>query len=210
MVRVLSLAALAMALLLAQRGQDGAAAAVLRPLRFRWRLARSVLRYRRGGQGPGASTSDGTGASRGEGEARIVRSADGALPPWCLARLAEALAPASRFWAAHGYDPTGGRPPAPFFSYVHELPRAGELPQAGEGEGDGMDAVVRCVWRAAARVWPAVRGATRAEWWAHCRPHGAGHQLHFDSDAEGNTEVRASRRWRGSAARRVRWTRDDG
>lgn len=29
-----------------------------------------------------------------------------------------------------------------------------------------------------------------AEWWAHCRPHSSGHQLHFDSDDEGCGGVR--------------------
>lgn len=29
-----------------------------------------------------------------------------------------------------------------------------------------------------------------AEWWAHCRRHPAGHQLHFDSDDEGAGGVR--------------------
>jgi len=29
-----------------------------------------------------------------------------------------------------------------------------------------------------------------AEWWCHCRPHHSGHQLHFDSDAEGQGGVR--------------------
>src|SRR4051812_969890 len=32
--------------------------------------------------------------------------------------------------------------------------------------------------------------ATHAEWWAHCRPHASGHQLHFDSDDEGRGGVR--------------------
>jgi len=30
-----------------------------------------------------------------------------------------------------------------------------------------------------------VKQATAAEWWAHCRPHASGHQMHYDSDAEG-------------------------
>ena len=32
---------------------------------------------------------------------------------------------------------------------------------------------------------PRIEDATAAEWWAHCRPHGSGHQMHFDSDDEG-------------------------
>eukprot|EP00971_Amphidinium_carterae_P125908 2494340-Amphidinium_carterae.1 len=33
--------------------------------------------------------------------------------------------------------------------------------------------------------FPEVAEARWAEWWAHCRPHASGHQLHFDSDNEG-------------------------
>eukprot|EP00793_Prasinoderma_coloniale_P004324 PRCOL_00000084-RA len=51
-----------------------------------------------------------------------------------------------------------------------------------------MDQVIAAVHAAAAELWPAVGRATRAEWWAHCRGHRAGHQPHFDSDAEGAGE----------------------
>ena len=52
-----------------------------------------------------------------------------------------------------------------------------------------MDAVVRRVWRVACAAFPKAKEATTAEWWAHCRPHGSGHQLHFDSDDEGKGGV---------------------
>lgn len=48
-----------------------------------------------------------------------------------------------------------------------------------------MDAIVRHVWRVASHAFPKAKDATAAEWWAHCRPHGSGHQMHFDSDDEG-------------------------
>jgi len=38
--------------------------------------------------------------------------------------------------------------------------------------------------------YPEVGEATHAEWWAHCRPHASGHQLHFDSEDEGRGTVR--------------------
>ena len=33
----------------------------------------------------------------------------------------------------------------------------------------------------AAQGFKEIRKATAIEWWAHCRPHHMGHQLHFDS-----------------------------
>ena len=38
--------------------------------------------------------------------------------------------------------------------------------------------------------FPECKEANYVEWWAHCRPHCDGHQLHFDSDNEGKGEVR--------------------
>lgn len=38
--------------------------------------------------------------------------------------------------------------------------------------------------------FPAIKRATAVEWWAHCRGHSSGHQLHFDSDDEGAGGVR--------------------
>ncbi|KAF6257420.1 hypothetical protein COO60DRAFT_1227496 [Scenedesmus sp. NREL 46B-D3] len=37
---------------------------------------------------------------------------------------------------------------------------------------------------------PAAAGAQYAEFWAHCRRHSSGHQLHYDSDDEGQGGVR--------------------
>ena len=88
----------------------------------------------------------------------------------------------SKFWHQHGYHEPG----CGFFSYAHKLP-----PWNSDDAGDThplkstMDAVVRHVWRVAAHAFPKAKDATAAEWWAHCRPHGSGHQMHFDSDDEG-------------------------
>jgi len=54
-----------------------------------------------------------------------------------------------------------------------------------------VEAVV-AVCRAHVAAWaPEVdcerAGSTTAEWWAHCRCHSSGHQLHFDSAFEGET-----------------------
>lgn len=39
-------------------------------------------------------------------------------------------------------------------------------------------------------LFPDVAKASHAEWWAHCRPHSNGHQLHYDSEDEGRGVVR--------------------
>ncbi|GFH10320.1 uncharacterized protein HaLaN_05611, partial [Haematococcus lacustris] len=46
--------------------------------------------------------------------------------------------------------------------------------------------VIAVIWAHAGRLFPTARSARWAEWWCHCRPHTAGHQLHFDSANEGN------------------------
>jgi hypothetical protein len=70
---------------------------------------------------------------------------------------------------------------SPFFSYVHHL----DAPPR-----NAFDRVLAVLHAHVSRRFPLAAAATRAEWWAHCRPHGAGHQLHFDSDDEGRRGVR--------------------
>ena len=50
---------------------------------------------------------------------------------------------------------------------------------------DLTDAAARRFRELFARAVPAIAEATGIEWWTHRRPHGAGHQLHFDSADEG-------------------------
>ncbi|KAL6759015.1 hypothetical protein V8C86DRAFT_2583355 [Haematococcus lacustris] len=52
--------------------------------------------------------------------------------------------------------------------------------------GNTLDSVIAVIWAHAGRLFPAAQAARWAEWWCHCRPHTAGHQLHFDSANEGN------------------------
>ena len=124
--------------------------------------------------------------------AEYVRAFDGAVPAGALRHLRAAFGHESEFWTQHGYHREG----CGFFSYVHRLtPRnadaevVGSNPSARASPSSTMDAVVRRVWNAAAAAFPAAAEATAAEWWAHCRPHTAGHQMHFDSDDEGKGGV---------------------
>lgn len=123
---------------------------------------------------------------------KYVRAFDGAMPERMLWHLRRAFGATSPFWSQHGYHREG----CGFFSYVHSLRVDAQGAFVGGGGVRGgaggvgfestMDAVVRRVWRVAAAAFPAAKEATRAEWWAHCRPHSSGHQMHFDSDDEGS------------------------
>lgn len=161
------------ALRLAQRGADGKVAAVLKHAGFTWRLSREVIRYELKTRLPRLDAVDVSNA------ARYVQAVDGAVPAWAIEHLKRSFEPSSPFWRAHAYDVDAPRPPS-FFSYVHALPRYGEA-----CTGDAMDACVAAIRDAAVMLFPSIRSARQAEWWAHCRRHSSGHQLHFDSDAEG-------------------------
>jgi len=53
-----------------------------------------------------------------------------------------------------------------------------------------LEQVIHHVRSLVVREFPKAAEATHAEWWAHCRPHASGHQLHFDSEDEGRGTVR--------------------
>ncbi|CAN0148701.1 unnamed protein product, partial [Discosporangium mesarthrocarpum] len=108
----------------------------------------------------------------------------------------EAFDPGSPFWSEHGYNSETGTPG--YFSYVHSLEGAPgtSIEQArcqpccrGEDVGKKKQ-VIHHVRNLAVQEFPEVSEARYAEWWAHCRPHSSGHQLHFDSDNEGKGGVR--------------------
>lgn len=56
-----------------------------------------------------------------------------------------------------------------------------------------IEQVVCRMAQLAAQCFPAVARATHAEWWAHCRRHAVGHQLHFDSEDEGRARLPGGR-----------------
>lgn len=206
-----------LALLLCQEGRDDDARVVLSSAGFRYRLSRAALRYPADGDddadadagrsappkkrrammlGAGAEGVPKGGAEGAlAAHAKYVRAFDGAVPAGALRHLRAAFGPESEFWTQHGYHREG----CGFFSYVHRLtPRnadagsagvIGSNPTARASPSSTMDAVVRRVWTVAAAAFPAAAEATAAEWWAHCRPHAAGHQMHFDSDDEGKGGV---------------------
>ena len=151
-----------LALLLAQEGRDDEAAALMSALGARYRLARQVLRYPLPPPGPAEAPAEAP---------PVVRALDSALPASMVAHLRAAFAPDSAFWAAHSYhDAATG-----YFSFTHAL----GAPRNAFEQALAAVAALAAAWR------PEAGAATAVEWWAHCRPHASGHQLHFDSADEG-------------------------
>ncbi|CAM9724621.1 unnamed protein product, partial [Phaeothamnion confervicola] len=195
-----------LAMLLCQTGRDAEARQILLPLGFRYRLAREVLCYDKinepaggancssssggcGGSGSksGGSNNGGSGGSKrrsgNDDDRRYVRAVDDALPPELLHGMRIGLCADAPFWAAHGYiDPFN---PPPYFSYALRLAR-----DAGKRKPTKGGRVVLRLLKLAQEFFPAAARANYAEWWAHCRPHSSGHQMHFDSDNEGVGIVR--------------------
>jgi hypothetical protein len=149
-----------LALLLAQEGREDEADVHMLRLGCRYRLADVVLRY--------ALQPDESSASGCEYAACF----DSALQPAALAHLQRCFAPDAPFWTAHAYQ----NPSTGYFSYTHSL----RQPPRCAFEQLLATLVAR------ATAWcPAASSANAVEWWAHCRPHGSGHQMHFDSADEG-------------------------
>ena len=96
-------------------------------------------------------------------EAGAPRVWDGLLPPAALAALRSAFADGAAYYAENDY----GSPSVGFFSFRVALPTS--------------LGVVRRVYEAVAAEFPGVEQATHAEFWAHRRRHGHGHELHYDS-----------------------------
>ncbi|KAH8097349.1 hypothetical protein JL720_238 [Aureococcus anophagefferens] len=153
-------------------GRSADAEAVLRAKfpEARFRLSDEVLRY---GAAPAAAPP--------ALAPRQCAAFDDALPGWLFDALARCFAADGGFWPAHGYDVDGGG--AGFFSYVHSI-----ADDDSDSDGDDEPATrvaARALRGLFARAMPQLEAARAVEWWAHCRPHGCGHQLHFDSADEG-------------------------
>merc|ERR1712070_1103032 len=81
----------------------------------------------------------------------------------------------SAFWQQHGYNELEGCAETGYFSYLHSLL---------EPRSSSLDIVAHQILEILRPHFPQLSGARFVEWWAHCRPHQCGHQLHFDSDNE--------------------------
>jgi hypothetical protein len=164
----------ALTMLLIQEGRSAEADVHLRRLGFRFQLSKEVLHYAL------ASTqiTDIEAAKRCSKYAAIV---DSALPPSMHAHLLNVFGPTSSFWREHDYH----SPQCGYFSYLHPLRSS---PPELHGKTT-LDSIIAHVHKLVCEQFPAARDAKYAEWWAHCRRHSKGHQLHFDSDNEGETRA---------------------
>ncbi|KAI9204353.1 uncharacterized protein BJ171DRAFT_474981 [Polychytrium aggregatum] len=150
-------------LFLCQEGRDNDAEPILKQLGYSWRLSPHALHYNpHPVRGPWKNDVD------------YVRVWDDALPPEMLAHLQSTFGINSVFWKEHHYSPL-----SPYFSYVHAL-----SPSPGQ-QATYLDTIIHQLHALATELYPEAAKAKYAEWWAHCRPHSHGHQLHFDSDDEG-------------------------
>jgi len=173
-------AATSLGLVLLQQGETEAAERLLatRSPGLEWRLSDEVMIHS-GGESAANSRSPHRGvAALNEGVAVF----DDALPHGLYHALENAFAPTSAFWRDHGYCPEKGG--CGFFSYVHALRGGGETGLADSSSAITVLAAL-AIQKLMATALPGIAGATHVEWWAHCRPHGCGHQLHYDSDDEG-------------------------
>ena len=167
----------ALLLLLAQMGTEHAEAevrAMLAKEGYAARLARGILDY------PTEDALAPLSPSGADTEACPCVVTDGVLPPAALRALQSVyVPPAASYWTGHEYSV---EPPSPFFSYVVPIAEAASLGPLGR--------LVLAVRATAERHFPNAPKANYGEVWAHNRPHGVGHQLHFDSDDEGRGGIR--------------------
>ena len=170
-----SVAATTLARLLYQRGADEQGNRIARNLNCSHRLAPCILRY---APAMDASSSSVNTSAACEEARRYVQAVDSAIPDDLLQHMKEAFSQTSPFWREHKYCPS---PPSPYFSYLHLIPHR---------PTNALEKILSYLHEMACRHFPQVRGAKYVEWWAHCRPHCSGHQMHFDSDDEGRGGVR--------------------
>ncbi len=159
-----------------RRDTDGGAAELLEEGGFVCRLSSACLAYDDPRRGP-AGLAPARTMPAPRPPSGVAHATDAALPPGMLRQLQAAFAPRSSFWSEHGYR--CGK--SGFFSYVHRI----DTPPRTD-----FDRALRALHAHACAHHPAARQARYCEWWAHCRPHGVGHQLHYDSDDEGRGGVR--------------------
>lgn len=154
-------------LLLCQEGKDDEAKKLLKGCGYLYRLSREILHYRLP-PSPSPPSSD---------HSKYVFSFDNALPPSMYKLMKSAFSFESPFWREHNYNCDK----SDYFSYLHPLYPSEEHSH----NKSALDTIISTLFQLAITAFPEAKKARFAEWWAHCRPHSSGHQLHFDSDNEG-------------------------
>ena len=174
-----------LALLLLQEGQRTAAEAILKSEGYTHTFADCVVRYVVPNR-PAETTGSRRRVIAANTDAdKCVRVYSDALPPHILKTLQTAFAANSSFWSEHNYFTTtiGGEKKCGYFSYAH--------PAAEQSSASNIiQQVAAHALNLYRKDFPALSECKFIEWWAHCRPHSDGHQMHFDSDDEGVGGVR--------------------
>lgn len=161
------------ALLLIQSGKAEKAKTSLESLGYTCRLSRSVLDYSM--------------------EQKVYKSHTIAYDSPCIiidnfisesdeiALSAVFRDPKASYWVDHKYEI---EPPTPYFSYVIPLKETNRYGFVGRLANDIFK------YKHLRKKFSKLKQARFVEIWAHNRPHASGHQMHFDSDDEGNGGVR--------------------
>ncbi len=96
-----------------------------------------------------------------------------------IPRLRNFFSPNALFWKYHNYnefESTG------YFSYLYDLETV---------PTNLVEQVAQSIFTFIKSKFPEkAKRIKKAEWWAHCRPHNMGHQMHYDSENEGKGFVR--------------------
>jgi hypothetical protein len=167
------IAATTLARLLYQRGADEDGDRIVRKLCCTHRLSSCILNYT-----SAMNLSSSLGSSAFEDAGCYVQVVDSAIPDGMHLHMKEAFSQMSSFWREHNYCPS---PPSAYFSYLHAIT---------DRPTNALEHILAYLHNLTCRHFPQVCEAKFVEWWAHCRPHCSGHQMHFDSDDEGRNGVR--------------------
>ena len=120
-------------------------------------------------------------ADAGAGRTRpcpVAAAYTGVLPESVIGALQRFLRPdEGGYFSEHDYF--SGK--AGYFSYAHDL----KMP-----DGTLIEQAANLIREAMVKDFPDLRQCGYVEWWAHSRSHERGHQLHWDSDAEGLNGLR--------------------
>jgi hypothetical protein len=154
-----------LALLYCQQNRNEEARYVLGVLQCTHRLSKHVLFYQ-----PDTPIVDG---------APYVKCFDNLLNDKSLLKMQQCFKSNSSFWTVHGYNEYESRG---YFSFTFDL----DTPPR-----NFVDQYILELYKVIQMEFPDKASNIRiAEWWAHCRPHSMGHQMHYDSENEGNGEIR--------------------
>lgn len=114
----------------------------------------------------------------------VARLYDRVLGDSLFSALQQAFSPTSAYWSAHDYDVFAGTSQHGYFSHAFPLYKAGKFGLLGQLTEKVFELATFADLPTSAKL----KDTQMVEVWAHCKPPTSGHQLHFDTDNEGNSE----------------------